>query len=68
MNTQHISAILFQLDPMNTCCIENDLYDEYADVAELISSGTAVKTAFEQRFWEDCLSPQVIETITAAIV
>lgn len=68
MNTQHISKILFQLDPMNTSCVENDLFDEYDDIAALIATGVSIKEAFDQRFWVDSLSPKQIDKITISIV
>lgn len=68
MNTRQISKILFQLDPMNTSCVENDLFDEYDDIATLISTGVSIKEAFDQRFWVDCLSPKQIDKITISIV
>lgn len=63
MNAQEISAVLFKLDPMGTACVENDLFDEYDDVATLIANGTPIKKAFDQRFWEDCLTAQQLSSI-----
>lgn len=34
---QLISQSLFELDPMNTCCKENDCFDEYDFVARHIA-------------------------------
>lgn len=34
---QLISQSLFELDPMNTCCKENDCFDEYDFVAKHIA-------------------------------
>jgi len=31
-----ISRALFEFDPMNTCCKENDCFDEYDKVAEVV--------------------------------
>ena len=31
-----ISDILFNLDPMNTCCKENSAFDEYDSIAQQI--------------------------------
>jgi len=31
-----ISRALFEFDPMNTCCKENDCFDEYDRIAEAI--------------------------------
>ncbi|WP_138103098.1 MULTISPECIES: hypothetical protein [Marinobacter] len=33
-----ISQALFEADPMNTCCKENDCIDEYDGIAEAISA------------------------------
>ena len=33
-----ISEILFNLDPMNTCCKENHAYDEYDRIAYQIAN------------------------------
>jgi hypothetical protein len=43
---------------MGTCCQENDLFDEYDDVAELIAEGLSVKDAFVKQFFEDCLTEE----------
>jgi hypothetical protein len=55
---QLISKVLFDADPMGTCCQENDLFDEYDDVAELIAEGLSVKDAFVKQFFEDCLTEE----------
>lgn len=55
---QLISKVLFGADPMGTCCQENDLFDEYDDVAELIAEGLSVKDAFVKQFFEDCLTEE----------
>lgn len=31
-----LNEVLFELDPSNTCCVENSAYDEYDMVAERI--------------------------------
>ncbi|MBM7457241.1 hypothetical protein HNR62_003153 [Oceanisphaera litoralis] len=44
MNTpdaKQISRLLFDADPMNTCCRENDCFDEYDAIAADISHGLA---------------------------
>ena len=38
---QLISQSLFELDPMNTCCKENDCFDEYDFVARHIADRIA---------------------------
>ncbi len=57
-NTEKISRLLFDADPMNTCCKENDCFDEYdaiaADIAHGLASGEqlehAVKRALADAF------------------
>lgn len=38
INAENISEILFNNDPANTMCVENDAYDEYDRIAEDIES------------------------------
>ncbi|PPK50051.1 hypothetical protein [Marinobacter persicus] len=44
-----LSRALFYTDPMNTCCQENDCFDEYdaiaADIAERLENGVFINTA-----------------------
>ncbi len=37
LTPQQISKALFQTDPMNTCCKENDCFDEYDYVADTVA-------------------------------
>ena len=67
MNKQQISRILFDLDPMNTSCVENDMFDEYDDVASLIHEGFSVRHAFNKQFWKDCLNSKHVKVIEEAI-
>lgn len=61
LEQQKISKLLFDLDPMMTCCRENDCFDEYdlisASVTELMMDGLAfeesLKTVFTDFFSED---------------
>jgi hypothetical protein len=52
LTTEQISKALFDSDPMNTCCKENDCFDEYdliaADVAESLEAGAALKDALAE--------------------
>lgn len=47
--TEQISKALFESDPMNTCCKENDCYDEYdsvaAEVVQHLEEGATLKGA-----------------------
>jgi hypothetical protein len=36
-SAKQISKALFETDPMNTCCKENDCFDEYDRVAEAVA-------------------------------
>lgn len=36
-NAKYISLFLFENDPMNTCCKENDAFDEYDFIASEIA-------------------------------
>lgn len=47
-----LSQVLYQQDPMNTCCVENDCTDEYDGVAaaviDLAAQGTPLQAALSQ--------------------
>ncbi|SOB74892.1 hypothetical protein SAMN04488490_0432 [Marinobacter sp. LV10R510-11A] len=49
LTTDQISRALFENDPMNTCCKENDCFDEYdrvaVDVAQCLEAGSTLKDA-----------------------
>lgn len=45
---QKISKALFETDPMNTCCKENDCFDEYDSIAEAIAERLAKGESLEQ--------------------
>jgi hypothetical protein len=49
LTADQISRALFESDPMNTCCKENDCFDEYdriaAGVAESLEAGATLKEA-----------------------
>ena len=46
---QKLSQTLYEHDPMDTCCKENECFDEYDNIAaqavELIEDGHSLKTA-----------------------
>ena len=52
LTADQISRALFENDPMNTCCKENDCFDEYdrigADVAEYLETGATLKEALAE--------------------
>ena len=62
---EEISTILWELDPMTTCCnankgMEDEYSSEAAEITSLANSGMPVRQAvqevFEKWFWEDCLT------------
>lgn len=64
MNVDAISQLLWQLDPMNTCCNVNEgMEDEYwsqaSEIARRLEQGetprAAIIATFDFWFWEDCL-------------
>ena len=64
MNIDAINQLLWQLDPMNTCCNVNEgMEDEYwsqaSDIAKRLEQGetprAAIIATFDFWFWEDCL-------------
>ncbi|WP_417529528.1 hypothetical protein [Marinobacter lipolyticus] len=38
---EQISQTLFETDPMNTCCKENDCFDEYDYIAKAVAESLA---------------------------
>ena len=64
MNIDAINQLLWQLDPMNTCCNVNEgMEDEYwsqaSEIARRLEQGetprAAIIATFDFWFWEDCL-------------
>ena len=64
MNVDAISQLLWQLDPMNTCCNVNEgMEDEYwsqaSEITRRLEQGetprAAIIATFDFWFWEDCL-------------
>lgn len=74
-----ISNVLYNMDPMNTCCKENDLRDEYDSeafqiagwyirgITDTASLKETIKSVFEYAFWDKCLKEQQIEEIANEI-
>lgn len=66
-----LNKMLFDLDPMNTCCKENDMFDEYQKIATNITGWLirgcdvtdSVKSVFDAYWWEGCLSKEKLEQI-----
>lgn len=73
--TNFINKVLYTIDPMSTGCVENDLQDEYIyeaeEIAKLIMCGFpmtfAVKTVFDSRFFDDCLSEDSLNNVCLSI-
>ena len=64
MNIDEINQLLWNLDPMNTCCNVNEgMEDEYwsqaSEIARRLEQGetprAAIIATFDFWFWEDCL-------------
>ena len=61
-----ISRILFETDPMNTCCQENDCFDEYdrtaCEIAERIEQGKSLESALTEVISELFFDGQSFDT------
>lgn len=80
-NANDIAAILFNLDPMSTACVQNGLFQEYQVEAFHIAGALNerepnvtqstieeyVTEVFGYYFWENCITKQQIEEITNEI-
>lgn len=64
---QQIANVLYELDPMGTCCKENELFDEYEKEAEMIASGRSLKAVFFTCFWKGCLNNRQLKEIKEKI-
>ncbi|ATG74861.1 hypothetical protein CGX12_09655 [Zobellella denitrificans] len=72
---EQISHLLFEADPMNTCCKENDCLDEYDNLAEdiltALNKGDTLENAVRQPlligFGEDLATPEKIEQVMRAL-
>ena len=75
LTDERISNVLFEADPMRTCCKENDCFDEYDSVAlsifEKISSGQPVSEAISQAFVDwfevESIDPAALGSIVQAL-
>ena len=58
-----IASVLYAIDPINTSCNVNGLYDEYLpearELAELELREDTIVEVFDGWFWEGCLKPGV---------
>ena len=64
MNTEALNHLLWQVDPMGTCCnvnegMEHEYWSLAGSIAERLQRGEdprhAVTAEFDDSFWEDCL-------------
>lgn len=73
-----LSEIMFNLDVMHLCCVENDVFDEYdLEARYLIDRLTpnmsikeiheTVVKVFYECFWEDCRTPEQLIGISHEI-
>lgn len=71
LSKEQISHLLFTADPMNTCCKENDGFDEYDKVAEdilaTLNEGDTLENAVSQTLWiwfgEDLATAEKVEQV-----
>jgi hypothetical protein len=72
-----INQVLFKLDPMSTSCKENDLEDEYYEVATRIAYNwfsaymtlsDSIKAEFDSNFWVDSLPKSQVNYLTDFIM
>lgn len=56
ISVHQLSILLYNLDPLNTCCKENNCHDEYDQVAswtsEAMAEGKDLNTALHQTITE----------------
>ncbi|MFB2706547.1 hypothetical protein [Marinobacter shengliensis] len=61
-----ISRALFEFDPMNTCCKENDCFDEYDRIAESVEGrlrqGFTLKEALVLELAESFFDAETLHT------
>ena len=75
LNATEISKILFEFDPMGTCCKENDCFDEYDSIARSIfqklangqSEGEAVSETLIDWFEVYSIEPTSLASIVRAM-
>lgn len=72
---EQISQVLFEIDPMGTCCKENDCFDEYDSVAQSafdkLSNGQPIGEAISETLMDwfevESIEPQVLANIVLAL-
>lgn len=76
LRVEDINAALYEIDPMDTCCKENDCDDEYMLIAaralKQAQQGIAMEAALYQAlcdsFGDDMVSGEHIEDVIAVLV
>lgn len=63
-----ISEILFNLDPMNTCCKENGAYDEYDRIADQIANLTELTPENVSKIFFDSFNVLLTEDVVKEII
>ncbi|PCD00953.1 hypothetical protein [Halopseudomonas pelagia] len=74
-DASRISEVLFYLDPMGTCCKENDCYDEYDSIAQSafqkLSNGQPIGEAISETLMDwfevESIEPQTLANIVLAL-
>lgn len=75
MDASRISEVLFDLDPMSTCCKENDCFDEYDSIAQSafdkLSNGQPIGEAISETLMDwfevESIDPQTLANIVLAL-
>lgn len=75
LNATQISKILYEFDPMGTCCKENDCFDEYDSIARAIcqklANGHPVREAVSETlidwFEVGSIEPSSLASIVQAL-
>jgi hypothetical protein len=75
ITASQISNILFTIDPMGTCCKENDCFDEYDNIAHAVlhnlesgqPTAEAVSEALIEWFEVESVEPHVLASVVQAL-
>lgn len=73
--TEKINEVLYKLDPMGTCCFENEVHDEYLSCASRVRTyldagltvRAAIDTVFNNDFWVGAVQGETKENLVHAI-
>lgn len=75
MNYEELSQILFNQDPARTGCVENEMFDEYDDIALIVCNEVAagvplfdsLKQCFDDMFFVGHVNDQDIQKIVNVV-